>query len=528
MTPTVTPVVGEEGSSASMVGSSGMTYRAIQELGEGGTARAVLAYSVGTSGFSKLVVLKMLHKQLADDPVAREMFEAEARLSARLNHPNLVQVYEVVDAEIPFLVMEYLDGKPLSRVSQGGAITQAMMMTILAEALIGLHHAHELCDFDGTPLNIVHRDISPHNIFVTYDGAVKVLDFGIAKAAGAGSRTETGEVKGKLAYMAPEQLLGQPIDRRADIFAAGCILWEAAVGSRIWGQMSDAAVMHRLATGAIPRPDDRTGMDPRLEEIIIKATAAAPEERYATALDLQRDLTAYIAERWTPCSLRDVGAALAQTFKEERERNKKLLGSALSGSSATTPDGGARSNSKGGAHSAGVIRGRRRRRWLALAAAGVTLLAGTGVWLLGSKERPIAASAVPEPPASVRIVVRATPPEAAIEIDGNDRGQAPVAVEVKADAQDHSIRATAAGYQPEVRTLKFSRDLEVEISLEKLLPKVDPAPSRTIAVTAPPRYEPPHHVIVPKPKGTASAEESPCNPPFYFSNGIKTFKPECL
>src|SRR6202043_1312657 len=115
-------------------------------------------------------------------------------------HPNLVQVHEVVDAEIPFLVMEYLDGKPLSRVRVGGAITQAMLLTIVAEALIGLHHAHELCDFDGNPLNIVHRDFTPHNVFITYDGVVKVLDFGIAKAAGATSNTETGEVKGKLAY----------------------------------------------------------------------------------------------------------------------------------------------------------------------------------------------------------------------------------------------------------------------------------------------------------------------------------------
>ncbi len=343
-TPTAFPVAArEERISGSTIDSAAMVYRPIQSLGEGGTAKAVLAYSVGAGGFSKLVVLKMLHKHLAEDPASRQMFEGEGRLSARLNHPNLVQVYEVVDAEIPFLVMEYLDGKPLSRVLSGGAITQAMRLSIIAEALIGLHHAHELCDFDGTPLNIVHRDISPHNIFITYDGAVKVLDFGVAKAAGAASRTETGEVKGKLAYMAPEQLQAKKVDRRVDIFAAGCVIWEAAVGRRIWGEMSDAAVMHRLATGQIPRPDGNTGMDTRLEEIVVKATATAAEDRYATAMELHRELSEYIAQRWEPCSLRDAGASLAQTFKEERERNRKLLGITLTDSSASTSEVGTRS-----------------------------------------------------------------------------------------------------------------------------------------------------------------------------------------
>jgi eukaryotic-like serine/threonine-protein kinase len=516
----------EDTSSASVAGSSGMTYRPVQELGEGGTARAVLAYGTGSSGFSKLVVLKMLHRQLAEDPLVREMFEAEARLSARLNHPNLVQVYEVVDAEIPFLVMEYLDGKPLSRVFSAGGITQVMLLTIIAEALIGLHHAHELCDFDGKPLNIVHRDVSPHNVFVTYDGAVKVLDFGIAKAAGAASRTETGEVKGKLAYMAPEQLLGQKVDRRSDIFAAGCILWEAAVGGRIWGEMSDGAVMHRLATGEIPRPDGRTGMDPRLEQIVVKATAAAPEDRYATALDLERDLTAYIAERGEPNSLRDIGAALAETFKDERERNRKRLGSALSDSSATTAEPGMRSRS--GARSAAEVRTGKGRRWLVLAAAVLTLLAGVISWHFLSKERPVAGSPLSERAPMVRIRVRATPREAAIEIDGNDPGPTPVALDVTADARDHSIRASAPGYQPEVRTLKFSRDQDVEISLEKLVPTPEPTASHAIGTIVPSRPEAPHRVVAPKPKNTVSVDESRCSPPYYFSNGIKTFKPECL
>lgn len=521
------PPVDQDDSSGSVVGSSGMTYRPVRELGEGGTARAVLAYGAGSGGFSKLVVLKILREQLADTPACREMFEAEARLSALLNHPNLVQVYDVVHAEVPFLVMEYLDGKPLSRVFSIAGMNQAMLLTIVAEALIGLHHAHELSDFENRPLNIVHRDVSPHNVFVTYDGVVKVLDFGIAKAAGVSSTTETGEIKGKLAYMAPEQLLGQKVDRRADVFAAGCILWEAAVGSRIWGEMSDGAVMHRLATGEIPRPGGDSAMDPRLEQIVVKATAAAPEDRYATALELQRDVTAYIADRWGPCSMRDVGAALAENFKEERERNRKLLGSAFSDSA--TVAAGAAARSKNGARPAEAVRKGPGRRSLALAAAGALAVVGSvGLWLLRPNGQATAVKPVPQAPASVHVRIRATPPGAAIEIDGADRGLAPVALDVTPDTQDHSIRATAAGYVPERRTINFSRDLELEFSLDKMAAKVEPPPSSTAAALSPPRYEPQRRLVVPKPKGVASAEEPRCSPPYYFANGIKTFKPECL
>src|SRR5687768_8725942 len=189
-----------------LVGSSGLAYTPIQKLGEGGMAEILLAYAEGTGGFSKLVVLKMMRRYLERTGGFRGMFLEEARVSARLHHPNLVQVFEVVDTgEVPFIVMEYLEGKPLTKLRSLSAFPREVMLTVVCEALIGLHHAHEAVDFDGSPLHIVHRDISPHNIFVTYDGVVKVLDFGIAKTIAASSQTKTGEIKGKLSYMAPEQ-----------------------------------------------------------------------------------------------------------------------------------------------------------------------------------------------------------------------------------------------------------------------------------------------------------------------------------
>ena len=229
------------------------------------------------------------------------MFLAEARLCARLNHPNLVQVYEVnLASEAPCLVMEYLDGKPLSVLLSGTHLPKRMLLSVISEVLSGLHHAHELRNFDGSALNIVHRDVSPHNVFVTYDGAAKILDFGIARMATAVSETATGEVKGKLTYMAPEQLLGEELDRRADIFAVGSILWEAAVGKRLWENVSEATLMHRLASGDIPRPSQHVPVDPTLERIIVKATAAHRSERYRTAADLQEGSRRVLdEERWS-------------------------------------------------------------------------------------------------------------------------------------------------------------------------------------------------------------------------------------
>jgi eukaryotic-like serine/threonine-protein kinase len=151
----------------------------------------------------------------------------EARIAARLNHPNVIQTLDVgQEGDDYFLAMEYLDGQPVSRVlsSTSFGLPLGMHLSLIAEALGGLHYAHELKDYDGSPLHMVHRDVTPHNIFVTYTGQVKVMDFGIAKAAGRAAETRVGVVKGKVAYMAPEQILLQPVDRRADVYAAGVIL----------------------------------------------------------------------------------------------------------------------------------------------------------------------------------------------------------------------------------------------------------------------------------------------------------------
>jgi len=205
--------------------------------------------------FEKLVVVKELKPEMCDDEVFVTMFLEEARLAARLIHPNIVQTNEVgTDGSRHFMVMEFLDGRSLHRCCRQfvdrDQFAIGAHLRIIAETLHGLHHAHELTDYDGRWLGIIHRDVSPLNVFVTFDGQTKLLDFGIAKAADSSLETRTGILKGRIAYMAPEQAMGATTDRRADIYSIGVMIWEAAAGRRMWQSMSDVQVLgHMLGRG---------------------------------------------------------------------------------------------------------------------------------------------------------------------------------------------------------------------------------------------------------------------------------------
>jgi len=236
------------------------SYRLIAELGHGGMADVFLAAVEGPmgSGFTKLAVVKRLRSHLVEDPEFVSMLIDEARLTSRLAHPNVVQLFEVghVDGEY-FLAMEHLEGQPLHRIQQrakrrGITVPREVYYGIICDVLAGLHYAHELADFDGTPFDVVHRDVTPHNVFVTYAGAVKVVDFGIAKAVGRVTETKHGIVKGKIRYMSPEQAAGAELDRRTDIFAAGVILWNAATGMKLWGDLDELDVARGLHRGNYP------------------------------------------------------------------------------------------------------------------------------------------------------------------------------------------------------------------------------------------------------------------------------------
>jgi len=317
-------------------------YRRIIELGHGGMAVVNLTAMRSTYGVTKLVVVKELLHELAADPDCRAMFMDEARLAARLNHPNVVQTFEIVDhvgeasddglEGVCALVMEYLEGQSLNRFRsklKGDPRALPFYLAAIIEALNGLDYAHTLADYQGAPLNIVHRDISPHNVLVTYAGEVKLLDFGIAKASDASSKpTQSGAVKGKLAYMAPEQARGERVDARADVFACGVMLWEAAVGHRLWTGMNDAAIIYRLTQTQLPSPREENPEVPeKLDEIIRRAMAHDLDKRHPSAAALRDDLEAYVAtlpER-EKMSRRTMGGIVSSLFADQRDEVRRVV-----------------------------------------------------------------------------------------------------------------------------------------------------------------------------------------------------------
>jgi eukaryotic-like serine/threonine-protein kinase len=325
---------GDRRSSASaLVTKTFGKYRFLAVLGHGGMADVYLAVAMGPAGFSKLQVIKKLRPLLADDPDLRTMFLDEARLAARLNHRNIVQTNEVGLAQGHYFIsMEYLDGQPYNRIlsharQQHRPVPLEISLRILCDALAGLHYAHELADYDATPLNVVHRDVSPQNVFVTYDGQTKIVDFGIARAARRVVETQAGTIKGKVGYMAPEQAFSHSseLDRRADVFSVGVMLWEAVAGRRLWQGLSDPEIIARMLT-RVPRLSEVTpDAPPELLRICARALAPMADDRYATASEMRADLDAYLDRSGPPVSAEDVGAVVVGLF----ERQRRELGAVI-------------------------------------------------------------------------------------------------------------------------------------------------------------------------------------------------------
>jgi serine/threonine-protein kinase len=282
-------------------------YQLITTLGRGGMADVYLAARHRHGGFTKLVVIKRLRADLymsPDGPHYRQLLLDEANLAARLHHPNIVQTHEVHDdVGAPYLVMEYLDGQPLTQVvtaalRAGLRVPVRLALHVVAEVLAGLEHAHALCDYDGAPLAVVHRDVSPHNVFWTYAGDVKLMDFGVARSALGASLTVAGTVKGKLGYMAPEQARGEALDHRADLFAAGIVLWELLAGRRFLRAESDAGAMHKLLYEPLPSLlEVRPSLDPLVVAVVERALERDPVRRYPSAALMRADVERVLGGR---------------------------------------------------------------------------------------------------------------------------------------------------------------------------------------------------------------------------------------
>src|SRR5262249_4066218 len=258
------------------------------------------------------------------------MFLDEARLSLCLNHPNIVQTYEVVaEASGSAIAMEYLDGQPLGRVLSRlrgpEELSLSLKLSVMTRVLAGLEDAHTLTNFEGAPMGVVHRDVSPQNVFITYDGQVKLVDFGVAKSLAASHHTRPGAIKGKLAYMAPEQLRPGNTDRRADLFSVGVMLWEILAGRRLWHRLTEVDIVSHLASWRPLPPLPNDGSIPAgLDVICARALELEPERRYQSAADFELDLETALAGS-ADSHARNLGRVIAPAFAPERAERQSLI-----------------------------------------------------------------------------------------------------------------------------------------------------------------------------------------------------------
>jgi serine/threonine-protein kinase len=270
------------------------------EIASGGMATVYVGRQRGQAGFARTVAIKRLHPQHAKEPEFVAMFLDEARLAARIRHPNVVPTLDVVatDGEL-FLVMEYVQGESLARLLRATRQRKEhaptrVVAAIVTDVLHGLHAAHEATSEKGEPLGLVHRDVSPHNILVGTDGAARVVDFGVAKAAGRIQTTREGQLKGKIAYMAPEQITGVA-SRRTDVYAASVVLWEALTARRLFSGENDANVMNQVMNATVAPPSKHVeGLDPAWDEIVLRGLERDEERRYATAREMALEIEARV------------------------------------------------------------------------------------------------------------------------------------------------------------------------------------------------------------------------------------------
>jgi eukaryotic-like serine/threonine-protein kinase len=475
------------------------------EIASGGMATVHFGRLLGEVGFSRTVAIKRLHAQFAKEPDFVSMFIDEARLAARVQHPNVVPTLDVVamQGEL-FLVMEYVQGESLSRLlravrAQGQRLPPNITSNIIAGLLDGLHAAHEAKSERGEPLGIVHRDVSPQNVLVGVDGTARVLDFGVAKAAVRLQTTREGQLKGKLAYMAPEQLRGEPVDRRTDIYSASVVLWEALVGKRLFEAPNDAALFGKVLAGDYDPPSRHVPSLPaELDTVVMRGLELAPADRFETAGDMALALEQAVS----PASSREVGRWVQKTAGENLQRRAERIAEIESVSqirpgigraavSPSVPPSGAAGEARVAAPTAPDRQARLRpQHWVLLAAVAALALAlvvavATLIAHSRSQPAPISSALSAAPSAAPLSVASASQPVQA---------PAPSAVGSAAPAASASAPVATSAPSP-------------------------PAPAH-----ASPRYHASTHSA-----RAHSKVRNDCTPPYTIdAHGIRIPKPQCL
>jgi serine/threonine protein kinase len=323
-------------------------YTLLRSLGAGGMAELFLARADGIEGFAKLVALKRILPHKATNERFVRMLLNEARLAAGLDHPNIAQVHDIgLEQGEYFFAMEYVHGQDLAHMlhrAQGHRLHLENALHIAIGVCAGLHCAHIARDASGRPLDIVHRDVSPSNVLVSYQGAVKLVDFGVAKVATLVSETREGVIKGKYGYMSPEQCLGDPLDRRSDVFAVGILLWEMTVGRRLYMFKGELASLQRIVYADAPRPSRYDPQYPAaLEHIVMRALSRDPRQRYQSAEQLQIDLEQFALDHRLAVSAVSMAIEMRTLFRDQveawmaAERAGKSLGEHLASAGPAAP-----------------------------------------------------------------------------------------------------------------------------------------------------------------------------------------------
>lgn len=488
-------------------------YCLFAELGSGSTAMLYLAAAESALGFEKIHALKCLKRDLVEEPEFLTMFVDEARLAARLEHPNVVRTVEVcVSDGQPSIVMEYVEGCSLHQLlhaSRSGAVRveAAHWIAIVIGVLTGLDYAHNLADFDGTPLGVVHRDVSPGNVLISCAGEVKLTDFGIAKAALRSGTTAVGTIKGKMQYMSPEQIRGDAVDARADIFAVGVLLWELVAGRAPWRTPNPKK---RVLTERLS--EVVSDVDPDLDSICERALANDRSVRYQTADEMLRALEDYVARHGRRVNRLELGRLVRSAAGAELDQRQAIvrdqlakLRDARSGNDwPLTQLPGVLESIPPEPTSVSLRPTRRarssRKGWVYVVL--LIAMAGAGSALLFLHQRgqlfpvPSQASAPSTsvmdstaPPAAsageIEIYIVATPPEAAIYIDGQRMPANPHRGHVPKDSVTHRVRVEAPQHVPVERVLTYQDDVVIRLRLE-LMPVKTSVPKPTALPTASP------------------------------------------
>jgi serine/threonine protein kinase len=535
-------------------------------VGEGGMGRVWAARQVG-SPLQRLVAVKTAISGHSQTPEFQRLFMDEARIASLIHHPHVCGVYELGEEKgTLYLVMEWCDGASLRQVMDklpNGRMDLAVASRIVANVAAGLHAAHELEDSDGTKLRVVHRDVSPQNILLSKNGHVKVADFGVAKAQGQLHRpTETGEMKGKLAYMAPEQVTAKDIDHRADIFALGCVLYEVTVGRRPFQGEGALSTLYQLLEQAVLSPVEASpGYPPELAAIVLKALAKDAGERYQTSEDLRIALEGWIASSGSKANEREIAALLRSTLGDEIDQKSRAINESAAklketpsqrpdaAGHSSQPESSASSENRSREGSSTVDRGvatggvrEKSTSWLLPVGAGLAVL-GLVVVLakgtLGSSAEPAPAIVTPAPavvtpitsnvsplppapvepappPRDVQITLRTIPPNASISIDEGESVPAPYTLQTQPRSDVRSVKASAPNYVSVTRQLIFDQTREIVLELTpmpvqqrkgKPRGKNDPAPApASVDVTSVKPREP---GVLPPKRPRALDEDNP-------------------